>query len=55
LFIQGEFLWSARGELPITPETCPSVWIVDDADYEKALQILEDFNSQEMSGDVQTE
>jgi len=53
--VQGEFLWTARGELPISPETCPTVWIVDDADYEKALQVLEDFKSQAMPGGIQTE
>ncbi len=51
--VQGDFLWNARGELPVSPETCPSVWIVDDADYEKTLQVLEDFRSQEMPGDIQ--
>jgi len=52
--VQGDFLWSARGEVPISPETCPSVWIIDDADYEKAVQVLEDFESEEMTGDFQT-
>jgi len=55
VIVQGDFLWSARGELPISQDTCPSVWIIDDADYEKALQIIEDFRSQEMAGDIQTE
>lgn len=31
--VQGDFLWGARGEVPIAPETCPSVWIVNDTDY----------------------
>jgi|MudIll2142460700_1097286.scaffolds.fasta_scaffold246408_3 hypothetical protein len=53
--IQGDFLWAARGEVPITPETCPSVWIVNDADYEKAVQVLEDFKSQEITAPIQTE
>ena len=47
--VQGDFLWGARGEVPVTPETCPSVWVVNDADYEKALQIVEDFKSQEIA------
>jgi hypothetical protein len=50
--VQGDFLWGARGEVPVTPETCPSVWIVDDADYEKAVQVLEDFKSQEIAADI---
>jgi|SRR5208283_1181028 hypothetical protein len=49
--VQGEFLWSVRGEVPITPETCPSVWIINDDDYEKAVQILRDFELQGMSTD----
>jgi hypothetical protein len=52
--VQGDFLWSARGEVPITPETCPSVWIVNDADYEEAIQTLEDFKSQEIAAPIQT-
>ena len=51
--VQGEFLWTARGELPITPETSPSVWIVNDEDNEKALQIVESFSSQEVSLDTE--
>ena len=53
--VQGDFLWGTRGEVPVTPETCPSVWIVNDADYEKAVQIVEDFRSQESIGHIQTE
>jgi len=53
--VQGDFLWNARGEVPISPETSPSVWITNDADYERAVQVLEDFESQEMSGHFQAE
>lgn len=53
--VQGDFLWGARGEVPVTPETCPSVWIVNDADYEKAVQVLDDFKSQEITAPIQTE
>lgn len=49
--VQGEFLWGARGELPVGPETCPSVWIINDADYEKSVQILKEFETQEMTTD----
>lgn len=38
--VRGEDLFGARGEVPVTPETCPSVWIVDDALYEKAKSII---------------
>lgn len=52
--VQGDFLWGARGEVPVTPETCPSAWIVNDADYEKAVRVLEDFKSQEITAHIQT-
>lgn len=38
-FVRGEYLFGARGEVPVTPETCPSVWIVDDDLIEKAEQL----------------
>lgn len=53
--VQGDFLWTVRGEVPISPETCPSVWIINDDDYEKALDVLEDFKSQEIMDDAQIE
>ncbi len=42
--IRGEFLWGVRGEVPITPDTCPSV-VVADSDYERAAQFVTDFLS----------
>lgn len=38
--VRGEFLYGVRGEVPITPDTCPSVWVVDDSDYEKAMELV---------------
>jgi len=49
--VQGDFLWSTRGAVPITTETCPSVWVVDEEDYERAMEIVSDFQSREMAGD----
>jgi len=49
--VQGEFLWTARGEVPITTDTAPSVWVIDEADYERAMEIVKGFQSSEgMSG-----
>jgi hypothetical protein len=45
VIVQGEFLWGARGEIPVAPETAPSVWVVDDADYERAVEVLSDLAS----------
>lgn len=33
--IQGEALWAARGELPLTPESARSVWVTDEAGAER--------------------
>jgi hypothetical protein len=38
--VKGDFIWGARGLVPDTPETCPSVWIVDDEDYEIAIEVV---------------
>lgn len=39
--VRGEALFSARGEVPVTPATLPSVWVLDDARAGEALQIIE--------------
>ncbi len=44
--IQGEFLWNVRGEIPITEETRPSVW-VNDSDYDRAMELVATFVSSE--------
>lgn len=38
--VRGEFLWGCRGEIPLLPETSPSVWVIDDADRERAGEII---------------
>ena len=45
--VQGEFLWIARGEVPITTDTAPSVWVINDADYEQAMEVVKEFQSSE--------
>jgi hypothetical protein len=45
--VQGEFLWIARGEVPITTDTAPSVWVIDEADYERAMKVVKQFQSSE--------
>lgn len=39
----GEFLYNCRGEVPITRDTLPSVWVVDDSDCEKAEEIIRQY------------
>ena len=41
--VRGEFLYGVRGEVPITPDTCPSVWVVDDSDYDRAMELVSTF------------
>lgn len=41
--VKGEVLFSARGEVPITPETAPSVWIVEKSRYEQARRIVKKY------------
>jgi hypothetical protein len=38
--VRGEILFGARGELPVTPETAPSVWVVEEGRYAEARQIV---------------
>jgi hypothetical protein len=38
--VQGEALFTARGEVPVTPATLPSVWVLEDGQADDALQIL---------------
>lgn len=52
--VQGEALFATRGEVPVTPATLPSVWVVDDAQVEDALQMLRE-RSAEHSGGCSTD
>jgi hypothetical protein len=44
--VRGEFLYGVRGEVPITPDTCPSVWVMDDADYDRAMEVVSAFREE---------
>lgn len=43
--VRGEALFGARGELPLTPETAPSVWIFDEKQFETARKIIKDYEA----------
>lgn len=43
--VRGEFLFAVRGELPVTPETAPSVWIFDDSKFAEATNIVKEFEN----------
>jgi hypothetical protein len=38
--VKGDILFSARGEIPITPETAPAVWIEEESRYDEARRIV---------------
>ena len=42
--VRGEALFGVRGEVPITADTLPSVWVHDDDDFEKAREIVKDYD-----------
>ena len=48
--VQGEFVFGVRGEVPITPDTAPSVWILDDSDYDKAMALVATFSKPAQTG-----
>jgi hypothetical protein len=45
--IQGEGLFGARGEAPLTPDTLPSVWVVNDADEDRAREFVSKYERQD--------
>ncbi len=45
--VMGEFLYSCRGEVPISPDSLPSVWVKHDADSEKAEEIIRQYKLNE--------
>jgi hypothetical protein len=42
--VHGESLFGARGEAPVTPDTLPSVWVVNDSDAPRAVVILGEYD-----------
>jgi len=53
--VRGEFLYGVRGEVPITPDTCPSVWVMDDSDYDKAIELVSSFREGEPTSPIEVE
>ena len=53
--VRGEFLYGIRGEVPITPDTCPSVWIMDDSNYDKAMELISTFREVESPSPIEGE
>lgn len=49
--VHGESLFATRGEAPATPDTLPTVWVVDDAEAARARSILAANGRAEIQGD----
>lgn len=45
--VQGEFLWGVRGDVPVPPAASPSVWVLQDSDYERAMELVSTFCPQD--------
>lgn len=43
--VRGEALWGTRGETPLTPDTLPTVWVLDDKQAPEALLIVKEYSS----------
>ena len=43
--VQGDSLFGVRGAVPITPDTLPSVWVLDERQVPGALEALRDHES----------
>lgn len=41
--VRGEMLFGARGGVPFTPDTAPSVWVVEDHELARARTVVQEF------------
>jgi len=41
--VHGEWLWGVMGEIPFTPDTWPSVWILNDGQFEQASAFVSEY------------
>ena len=53
--IRGASLWSVRGELPITMDTLPTIWLYDAADLETANEIISGCRLPDAAGEFDTD
>jgi hypothetical protein len=43
--VRGEDLWGTRGETPLTPDTQPTVWVLDDRQAPEAARVVAEYSS----------
>lgn len=48
--VQGGALFALRGELPITTDTLPTVWVLDDDDFARANALVDDDRRRRAAG-----
>jgi len=53
--VQGEWLFTVRGEVPMTSDTLPSVWVVHDSDFDRATEVVTAFCQKQDEGEVKGE
>lgn len=41
--VRGDWLFAARGELAMTSDTLPSVWVINDSDFARATELAAAF------------
>lgn len=51
--VHGESLFSVRGEAPATPDTLPTVWVLDESDAARALVVLAGYGPDVTGGEHQ--
>jgi hypothetical protein len=42
--IHGEALWGTRGETPLTADTLPTVWVLDDLQVPEAIRLVKEYS-----------
>ena len=45
--VHGESLFGTRGEAPATPDTLPSVWVLDDGEAARAGMVLAEYGTRD--------
>jgi len=48
--VQGGAVFALRGEVPITTDTLPTVWVLDDGDLDRASSIVDDDRRRRAAG-----
>jgi hypothetical protein len=43
--VRGEALWGTRGEIPLTPDSLPTVWVLDDLQAPEAVRAVKEYSS----------